>query len=257
VNLLPLQQGIIYGPIHSRRLGRSLGINLMPHDYKLCSFNCVYCHYGPTTVHEKSVAHYVKDLPDPLSVSNALEDALTSDEQFDYVTFSGNGEPTMYPHFAQVVDELVRLRDKHRPHLKIALLSNSSGLGSEAVRRSLIHIDVPVFKLDAGSPRTFAAINRPTPGIGFDEICECLESLSGIYIQTLLVQGTPSNTERHQLESYFARIRKIRPRAVHVYSIDRPVPNAELIRVQPDELQKIARWGAMATDVDFQAFYMA
>ena len=256
MNLLPLQQDILYGPIHSRRLGRSLGINLMPHHYKLCSFNCVYCHYGSTEVHATSVGRLVKDLPDFDDVVNALKNALTSEEQFDYITFSGNGEPTLYPDFARLVTELARLRDKYRPELKIALLSNSSGLGNDAVRQSLVHVDLPVFKLDAGMSNTFAAINRPAPGIDFDEICERLGSLPGIYIQTLLVQGTPCNTEGHQLESYFEKIRKIQPRAVHIYSIDRPVPDGKLVRVQPDELQRIARWGAAVTGVDFRAFYM-
>jgi wyosine [tRNA(Phe)-imidazoG37] synthetase (radical SAM superfamily) len=256
VNLLALQEDVLYGPIYSRRLGRSLGINLMPNHYKLCSFNCVYCHYGPTEVHTSSVGRYVKDIPDFDDVVNALKNKLISEEQFDYITFSGNGEPTLYPDFAQLVTELARLRDKYRPGLKIALLSNSSGLGNEAVRQSIVHIDLPVFKLDAGRAGTFAAVNRPVSGVAFDEICERLGSLHGICIQTLLVHGTPRNTERHQLESYFEKIREINPRTVHIYSIDRPVPSAKLIRVQSDELERIARWGRSVTGVNFKAFYM-
>lgn len=255
MNLLPLQKGILYGPINSRRLGKSLGINLMPRKYKLCSFNCVYCHYGWTRVHTIDVNPYVDDLPKFDDVMEAIQSALISKLQFDYITFSGNGEPTLHPQFAILAAEIARLRDKHRPEVKIALLSNSSELNA-AVKESIVHIDLPVFKLDAGTSQTFSAINRPARGVDMARITEHLQSLDGIYIQTVLIHGSPCNTTGEELHAYYQRLKIIHPRKVHIYSIDRPVPNAKIERVLPDELEKIAISGTETTGVEVQAFYL-
>lgn len=228
----------------------------MPCRYKLCSFNCVYCHYGWTKEHTADVLPFAKDLPDIDDVIKVLRQALVSEEQFDYVTFSGNGEPTLYPHFAELVAEIGRLRDEYRPGIKIALLSNSTGLRSGAVRKSVASIDLPVFKLDAGTRKTFNAINRPAPGIDFDEIIANLRALRGIFIQTVLVHGLPNNTAETELDAYYGKISMIHPAGVHIYSIDRPVPNTRLTRVEPDELKKIVGCGREKTGLNMQAYYM-
>lgn len=255
MNLLPLQKGILYGPINSRRLGRSLGINLMPQKYKLCSFNCVYCHYGLTSVHTVDVRPYAADLPELADVVQAIKNVLVSKQQFDYITFSGNGEPTLHPQFAELAAEIAGLRDKHRPEVKIALLSNSSGL-SNAVKESIRHIDLPVFKLDAGTWQAFHAVNRPARGVDLEQITKHLESLDGIYIQTVLIHGVPCNTKDEELNAYFERLKIIRPRKVHIYSIDRPVPNAKIERVLSHELERIAISGTETTGVEVQPFYL-
>jgi wyosine [tRNA(Phe)-imidazoG37] synthetase (radical SAM superfamily) len=256
VHVLPLQKGILYGPIHSRRLGKSLGINLMPSNYKLCSFNCVYCHYGWTKVHTRHARRFLKDLPEFDDVIKAITNALISKQQFDYITFSGNGEPTLYPQFASLAAELAKLRDRHRPDVKIALLSNSSGLSNPALKKSITYIDLPVFKLDAGKKETFSAINRPVQGVDFEEVFEQLSCLSGILIQTVLVRGTPCNTTEEELGAYLEKIKIIQPRKVHIYSIDRPVPNAKLERVLPERLEEIAHLGREKTGIEMQAFYL-
>ncbi|MDH4211012.1 MAG: radical SAM protein [candidate division WOR-3 bacterium] len=256
MNLLPLQNGILYGPITSRRLGKSLGINLMPTGYKLCSFNCVYCHYGWTKVHAFDVEPFVRDMPRFDDVISAVESALMSHLEFDYLTFSGNGEPTLYPEFASLVEEVARTRDKYRPGLKIALLSNSSALNPPEVKRSIIHIDVPVFKLDAGTEFVFKNINRPCPDVSFDDIIANLHSLIGVVIQTVLVNGKPGNVGKEDLNEYFDRISMIQPACVHVYSIDRPVPNVSIVRILPDELERIAELGTGVTGVPFKAFFI-
>jgi wyosine [tRNA(Phe)-imidazoG37] synthetase (radical SAM superfamily) len=253
--LLPLQKGILYGPIDSRRLGKSLGINLMPTNYKLCSFNCVYCHYGWTKVHANDVACCKTDLPHFDDVVTAVEEALVSKMQFDYLTFSGNGEPTLYPEFASLVSALVELRDKHRPYLKIALLSNSTGLENSRVRASIEYIDLPVFKLDAGTRDVFERLNRPAKGVKFETLVKRLQSLKGIFIQTVMVHGSPDNAGQDQLEKYFQHIQGIKPETVHVYSIDRPVPNQNIKRILPQELEEIARQGSRKTGVNIEAFY--
>jgi wyosine [tRNA(Phe)-imidazoG37] synthetase (radical SAM superfamily) len=259
--LLELHEGIIYGPIDSRRLGKSLGINLMPWRFKLCSFNCVYCHYGPTDELSVDTGEYADDLPDLDEVIRAVEEALKSPLEFGYVTFSGNGEPTLHPDFPELVDEVVVLRDRYRPDAKVALLSNSSALARVGVREAVRKIDVPVFKLDAGTERTFRAmnrpapgVNRPAPGVDFDDIIERLSSLDGILVQTVLVDGAPSNVGDGELGSYFDLIAGIRPVEVHIYSIDRPVPNAGISLVSPERLEGIAREGREKTGIPFRAF---
>ncbi len=254
--VLPLQVDIVYGPVNSRRLGRSLGINLMPGTYKLCSFNCVYCHYGWTKEHTLDVHGCLNDLPPVDKVLERIRLATRSALDFDYLTFSGNGEPTLYPWFAELLRDVVRLRDQYRPQAKVALLSNSTGLVRAQVRESLHLIDLPVFKLDAGTPETFCQINRPAQGVEFEQLLDGLVSVSNICLQTLLVDGTPSNVGEAELDAYFQQVARIGPQEVHLYSIDRPVPNPHLLRVPPQRLKEIARRGEQRTGVTMKAFWI-
>lgn len=254
MTLLPLQRGILYGPVNSRRLGKSLGINLMPGDYKLCSFNCVYCHYGWTKKQTLDFGEYLKDLPAFDDVVKAVEGAARSSMEFDFLTFSGNGEPTLYPQFAQLVEEIVRMRNRYRPEVKVVLLSNSTGLLYEEVRESISKIDVPVLKLDAGAENTFRVINRPAQGVNFTQILDLLCAMEDIYIQTVLLEGTPSNLAREDLATYFQQIGRIKPKEAHIYSIDRPVPNTRISLVPPQRLAEIAIQGQKETGVRIRAF---
>ena len=253
--LLSLKPGITYGPVRSRRLGLSLGINLMPGTYKLCSFNCIYCHYGWTRIVTTDMEPYRDDLPTRSEVVAAVEKALSSPDDFEYLTFSGNGEPTLHPEFPELVTDIGRLRDKHRPQAKIGLLSNSTGLERESVRTSISGIDFPMFKLDAGSETTFRIINRPARGVDFHAIIDRLSALSGILIQTVLIDGTPGNTGEDELDAYFALLGRIHPREVHIYSIDRPVPQTDIRLVPPERLRQIADNGKRKTGIDIKAFY--
>lgn len=252
--VLSLQQGILYGPVNSRRYGKSLGINLMPCDFKLCSFNCLYCHYGLTRKCTTDIAAHAGHLPSPGDVAAALEEALKSPVEIDLITFSGNGEPTLYPGFPELVDSVVDLRDRYRPDAKVALLSNSSGLERTEVRDCMARIDLPVLKLDAGTPETFAAINRPAKGIRFERIVERLCMLEDICIQTVLVYGSPSNATSAELSAYFELLRQIRPREVHIYSIDRPVPNRRISLVTPEQLEAIAERARRETGIEVKAY---
>jgi wyosine [tRNA(Phe)-imidazoG37] synthetase (radical SAM superfamily) len=252
--LLSLHRGIIYGPVNSRRLGPSLGINLIPGDYKLCSFNCVYCHYGWTKKQTLDFSESLQDLPTVAAVAQAVEPVAASPLAFDFFTFSGNGEPTLHPNFPHVVDEVVRLRNRYRPSTRIALLSNSTGLFREEVRACIPKIDLPVFKLDAGSEETFQAMNRPAPGIRLARIVDLLASLEDICVQTVLVEGRPSNVGDDELEAYFHQIRRIKPREVHIYSIDRPVPKEDIFLVSPERLKEIAGRGEQATGTSIRPF---
>ena len=255
MTLLPLQSGILYGPVNSRRLGKSLGVNLMPGSYKLCSFNCVYCHYGWTKKQTVDFSKYHKDLPAIDEVVKSVARALKSSLEFDFLTFSGNGEPTLYPQFAELVEEVVSLRNKYRPKVKVALLSNSTGLARENVLLSLSKIDFAVLKLDAGTEEKFKAINRPARGINFSEIIDSLCSAIELYIQTVLVEGNPSNAAEDDLKAYFRKISFIQPEEVHIYSIDRPVPNKAISLVSKDRLEEISDWGKKETGVEIRPFY--
>jgi len=254
MTLLPLQRGILYGPVKSRRLGKSLGINLMPGDYKLCSFNCVYCHYGWTKKHTVDFGKWRNDLPAFHDVVKTVEGAARSSMEFDFLTFSGNGEPTLYPQFAQLVEEIVRIRNTYRPEVKVVLLSNSTGLLYKEVRESISKIDVPVFKLDAGAENTFKVINRPAQGVNFTEILDLLCAVKNIYIQTVLIEGTPSNVAREELATYFGQIGRIKPKEVHIYSIDRPVPNTRISLVPSEKLAEIAIQGQKEIGGRMRAF---
>lgn len=253
--LLPLQKSIIYGPVNSRRYGRSLGINLMPSRFKLCSFNCVYCQYGLTSVCTTDMAPHTADMPSMKQVTAALEEKLRTPMELDLITFSGNGEPTLHPEFPRIVDEVVRLRNAHKPRAKVALLSNSTGLGSEAVRQSLAKIDLPIMKLDAGRDATFRAVNRPAGQVRFDTIVRGLKSVQNICLQSVFIDGTPANTGSEDLAAWIALVKDIQPREVHIYSIDRPTPNAAIALVSPLRLDDIADYTFLGTNVKVRAFY--
>jgi wyosine [tRNA(Phe)-imidazoG37] synthetase (radical SAM superfamily) len=203
-----------------------------------------------------SLGEYVKDLPRFDDVVRAVERVAKSSMAFDYITFSGNGEPTLHPRFAELVDEVVRIRDLHRSGVKTALLSNSTGLVYRSVRESIQKIDLPVFKLDAGTERKFKMMNRPAEEVDFTKILDWLASVGSIYLQTVLVEGTPSNVGKEELSAYFEHLSRIRPKGVHVYSIDRPVPNTKISLISPRRLEEIALRGHRETGVEIRAFHV-
>ena len=249
-----LQPGVLYGPIHSRRFGRSLGINLSPTDRKLCSFNCVYCHYGGTERLTTDETRWIEDLPSVELVTEVVEAALQTVEDLDVVTFSGNGEPTLHPDFPIIAKRVSELVEQYRPMLRTVLLSNSTGLARPEVREALSFIDLPVMKLDAGTPETFVAINRPAPNIRFEALVDELAMLEDYSLQTLLLDGRPNNTSQEELEEYFKIVQWICPDEVQLYSTDRPVAKTGIGRVSPERLRRVAREGQDRTGIPFRAF---
>jgi len=222
----------------------------------LCSFNCVYCHYGWTKEQAVDFSKYHKDLPAIDEVVKSVAQALKSPREFDFLTFSGNGEPTLYPHFAELVEEVASLRNKYRPKVKVALLSNSTGLARESILLSLSKIDFAVLKLDAGTDEKFWVINRPARGINFSEIIDSLCSAKELYILTLLIEGNPSNVTEDDLKAYFQKISFIQPKEVHIYSIDRPVPNRAISLVSKDRLEEISDWDKKETGIESRPIYL-
>ncbi len=240
VGVLPLKQGIIYGPVNSRRLGRSLGINLSPTKQKLCSFNCIYCHYGWTERLTMDAWSYRDEFPSQQQVFEAVRHSLRSIEKPEYITFSGDGEPTLHPDFAAIVDGVGRVRDELAKKTPLAILTNSSTLGNGTVREALEHIDVRIFKLDAGTQKMLEVLNSPVKGITLAEIVEHLSSLEQVIIQTIFFSGVVDNTTEENLAAWIRIIGEIKPGSVQIYSTDRPVPKRGIEKVSRAVLEKIA-----------------
>jgi len=241
---LPLQSKIIYGPVRSRRLGSSLGINLLPAGYKLCSFNCLYCQYGRTLKPTFSPTYQLQDMPKPELVAAELELALRRllrDElSIDSITISGNGEPTLYPQLAVVIDSAKRLRDRYLPRARIAILSNSSTVGMPHVRASLDGLDLKIMKLDAGTEELFRRLNHPASSISLGKVVAGLKQLRKVILQSLFVQGRVTNSDADAVAAWVEKVAEIQPLSVQVYTLDRAPADKRIQRVGRSTLEWIA-----------------
>jgi len=241
--LLPLEH-VVYGPVRSRRLGVSLGVNLLPAGLKVCNMNCAYCQYGWS----RRAARYRGEgvgWPRPQAIETTvgarLLRAAASGEWLDRITVAGHGEPTLHPEFEEVVDRLCAVRDRVAPNLPLAILSNSTTAASEDVRAGLGRFDERFMKLDAGDPITYARINGGGPSIG--QIVDALASLAPITVQAMFVkdsQGEIDNTTDGVVAEWLDALDAIRAAHVHVYTIDRAPANAHLRPVAPRRLREIA-----------------
>jgi len=242
MTLLKLQTTIVYGPISSRRLGCSLGVNILPSEYKLCSLNCVYCQYGWTEEWTADGRSHSSDLPNAEDVALALRESLLRLKKEgivpSYITFSGNGEPTLHPQFEEIVRVVKKVRDELAPKASVAILSNSTTVGDESVRRALEQLDAAVMKLDCGETETFALYSRPCPGVSFEEIVEGLRKLHSFSVQTLF---TNLNSKESSVQRWIELLKTLKPRDVQIYTLDRSAPLAELRPVSKDKLDEIAR----------------
>ncbi len=253
MNVLELQKGIIYGPINSRRLGRSLGVNLLPTDRKLCSFDCVYCQYGPTRSRTLSPAR--ESLPAVEEVLRAVEKALKAHPDIDYLTFSGNGEPTLHPDFPAIASAVRRLRDEIRPAAHLATFSNATTVHLPRIQEALTIFDVPIMKLDAGDPETLATVNRPAPGVKLARIIAGLRDVPNLVIQSVLVAGRVTNVKGPAFEAWVSALSEIGPTRVQIYSTDRPVAEAGVETVPPATLRRIAEEVSTRTGLHVDAYW--
>ncbi|MEA3309733.1 MAG: radical SAM protein [Chloroflexota bacterium] len=253
MKVFPLETGIIYGPIFSRRLGRSLGVNLLPTGYKTCSFDCRYCHYGYTTL--KTLHPPREDFPTSTAALAAIQQALQRERTLNYLTFSGNGEPTLHPDFPAIAAQVKQLRDELAPHVKLALFSNATTLHRPEILESLSLFDAPLLKLDAGNPQTLARIDAPTPEVTFAQLVAGLKQVPRLTIQSMLISGELSNTDAASLNAWIATLAEIKPAQVQLYSTDYPVPDERLQRVLPYELERIAKQVEARTGIPTTAYY--
>lgn len=236
----------VFGPIHSRRLGTSLGVNLMPNDGKICSFDCVYCEAG------YNAQGAGKDgLPSREAVKKALNRKLKAmneaGEPLDVITFSGNGEPTLHPQFKEIVTDVLMLRDRYFPNVKVSVLSNSTMLKKDSVVEALRKVDNNILKLDSAIASTLRLINQPTSGGVLPEgVIADLKKFEGkCIVQTMLLRGYHNgkhidNTIDAEIEALIEAYKAINPREVMIYSIDRKTPEEQLEKVEKDELAAIA-----------------
>jgi wyosine [tRNA(Phe)-imidazoG37] synthetase (radical SAM superfamily) len=238
-----LQTGIIYGPVQSRRLGISLGINLLPTEYKLCSFNCIYCQYGWTKKGTLAPAS-LDGLPTVEEIKGAVETALeqlaANDKTIDSMTICGNGEPTLYPNLADVFDATKRLRDRYQPQARLTILSNSSTVGLKEVRDALDMLDLKIMKFDAGSEELFRQLNHPRGPIYMGDIVAGLKQLTNIFLQCLFVHGRVTNADPDSVALWLERVHDIHQLGVQVYTLDREPADKRIEKVSLATLQWIA-----------------
>lgn len=238
---------IIFGPVRSRRLGVSLGINLLPTDIKVCSFDCIYCECGftPKKYDDKIV------LPTRMEVREALEAKLLKmaeeDELPDVITFAGNGEPTLHPEFAGVIDDTIELRNKISPGARVAVLSNATMLHRNPVFEALEKVDDNIQKLDSAFEETIAVLDRPKGNYDLQKVVDNLVAFKeNVVIQTLFVRGSYNgklidNTTSAEVTAWLELLKKIKPREVMIYTIARDTPIETLEKVSIDELNVIAK----------------
>ncbi len=241
---LPLLERIVYGPVRSRRLGRSLGVNLLPPGRKMCNMNCAYCQYGWT----RGAARYRGEgsgWPKPPRVEAAvtarLKTAAANDELIDRLTVAGHGEPTLHPDFEDIAERLCRVRDRLAPSIKLAILSNSTTAARPDVRRGLALFDERHMKLDAGDPITYARINGP--GLSITTLVDALRNLPRVVIQAMFVRdldGVVDNSGEGAVNEWLAALESIQPAAVEVYTIDRAPAMPGLRPVGARRLKEIA-----------------
>ncbi len=240
-----LFSSIVYGPIHSRRLGVSLGIELMPLHNKLCTFDCVYCECG----FNQPVNHPV--LPTRQEVKEALCTRLQAIQQegiaIDVITFSGNGEPTLHPDFSGIIEDTCVLRDRYYPNAKVSVLSNSTQLGRGDVVRALRLCDNRILKLDSAIDSTMHAIDQPVnKDLSVRQIMDWLSQFYGDFtLQTCFLRGEHKgqvidNTTPTELEAWYHAVDVLRPRQLMLYVIDRATPVKTLYKVSVEDMQRIA-----------------
>jgi wyosine [tRNA(Phe)-imidazoG37] synthetase (radical SAM superfamily) len=223
--LLRLKQGIAYGPVQSRRLGRSLGINLLGGAAKTCTFDCVYCQYGWTVADPASETTHA-GLPSVREVLSAVENTLNNlVEPPAYLTFSGNGEPTLHPRFGEIVDGVNALRDRLAPGVPTVVLSNSSRVRDPRVREALLRLDLRIMKLDAGNEETFRRFNRRLGGTSLAQVLDGLRALRSFTVQSLFADGPDGNTDPHDLRAWVGTIVDLAPESVQLYTLDRGYPS--------------------------------
>ena len=234
----------IFGPVHSRRLGISLGINLLPADGKVCSFDCIYCECGFNEDHRPSLP-----LPTREEVAQKLETKLqqmvANGQLPDVLTFAGNGEPTCHPHFAEIISDTIRLRDQYCPKAKVSVLSNSTMIHRPQVHDALMQVDNNILKLDTVDPAYINKVDHPNGTYDVNLIIDRLKAFQGhVIIQTMFMRGeckgeSVDNTGDEYVNPWLEAVKTIAPQQVMIYTIDRETPTQGLLKATHEQLDQI------------------
>lgn len=247
---ISLQDSVVYGPIQSRRLGSSLGINLLPLSYKLCSSNCVYCQYSWTPTARPGYgwgragehgAEPIKRAAELLTlIEQAFQGLAEAGTPVDCITLAGNGEPTLHPDLEEVILGIKALRDRCFPRAKVGILSDSTQVHRPKVAQALQRLDVRYMKLDAGDEATWRAVDKPLGDADWSRMLEGLRKLPDIVLQSMFIQGSCDNTTPEQIDRWIDVVAGIRPLAAQVYTIDRAPADAGVAKVPLARLEAIA-----------------
>jgi wyosine [tRNA(Phe)-imidazoG37] synthetase (radical SAM superfamily) len=238
---------IIFGPVKSRRLGVSLGVNLLPTNVKVCSFDCIYCECGrnPKKYEEKAMLPSRQEVQKKLK--EKLEEMQAENLLPDVITFAGNGEPTMHKEFAGIIDDTIELRDLYSPKARIAVLSNATMVHKKEVFQALLKIEDNIQKLDSAYEETIQLLDCPNKNFNLEKTVEQLASFNGkVIVQTLFVKGsykgtTVDNTTEKEISAWIELLKKIKPSQVMIYTIARDTPVDTLEKVSLHDLNAIAR----------------
>ena len=265
----------VFGPVHSRRLGISLGINLLPADGKVCSFDCIYCECGFNEDHRPTLP-----LPTREEVAAKLEEKLqqmAAEGQLpDVLTFAGNGEPTCHPHFPEIIDDVIRLRDQYCPKAKVSVLSNSTMIHRQAVHDALMRVDNNILKLDTVDPIYINKVDHPNGTYDVEKIIDRMKAFNGhIIIQTMFMRGeirregvrregeketgvrsqeSVDNTGEEYVGPWLEAVKAIKPQQVMIYTIDRETPTQGLLKATHEQLDAI-RDSVIAAGIPCTASY--
>jgi len=249
---------IIFGPVKSRRLGVSLGINLLPNDSKYCTYDCVYCECGWTFKNHKVKLHTQAEVYKALDIM--LQQMLEDNNPPDNITFAGNGEPTVHPNFSAIIDDTIELRDKYFPNAQISVLSNATQVHKEEVMQALKKVDQNILKLDTANDRLLGIINRPTGKLDTRTIVDRLKKFEGdLSIQTMFIRGTYNgedfdNTTPNEVAAWLKLLQEIKPKNVMIYPIERDTPTSGLIKIPKEELDII---GEQVRNIGIETFVYA
>lgn len=249
-----LADGVLYGPVRSRRLGNSLGINILPYNKKICSFNCGYCQCGWTTIRKWDDIAFpsVDEIGEALAAH--LEACFRSGVQYDFLTLAGNGEPTLHPEFYKVVERILRERGKHMPKARVAILSNSASAGEERVRSGLNMLDERIMKLDAGSLKAIRLVNNPLADTAVDTLVDGLRSLKDVVIQSMFVNGRVDNTSDDSVREWITAVHSVAPRYVQIYTLDRIPADDGLLPVEKNRMRTIAQQLTKTTGIACEVY---
>ena len=235
---IPLQTGIIYGPMSSRRFGRSLGVNLLPENRKICTFECLYCQYDEAQQIKPSDFPSLEQIEEE---ADAFFSYSSNNNAYDWIMIAGNGEPTLHPDFEEAVEILSRLRDEYLYDVPIGILSNSSTCHKSEIQRSLFKLEGRFMKLDAGCQKTFEALNQPASAGAWTRMVHGLYEMRRIVIQSMFVTGVVQNTSEEAIEAWIKMVHYIQPEGVQIYTLDRSPRHPDIHEAPQETLQAIAR----------------